>query len=354
MLGCLLAGAIGDALGEGVEFDSIDTIRQRFGAAGLRDYVNPVLGSITDDTQMTLFTLEGLIRAHNATRLRPQVDTTAVMQHAYQRWLHTQGIPWDRAGGPFAAQAQAPDGWLIGNAELFAQRGPGQTCVTALRTFASSGKPATVDNKVNDSKGCGGVMRAAPVAVVSPQPSEVFDIGAASAALTHSHPSGYLPAGVLAVIVRALLHEFGLPEAVQLARDELVRRVDHEETLAALDAAVSLASAGRPEPERLAAELGGGWVGEEALAIAVCAALASRDLSDGLLLAVNHSGDSDSTGAICGNILGALHGTAAIPADWRSALELRAVIEQLCADALAEFGPEPPRAQDWIQRYPPW
>ncbi|MBK8809431.1 MAG: ADP-ribosylglycohydrolase family protein [Acidobacteria bacterium] len=60
--------------------------------------------------------------------------------------------------------------------------------------------------------------------------------------------------------------------------------------------------------------LGGGWVGEEALAISIyCSLVSENDLSGALLLAVNHSGDSDSTGAITGNILGALHGIGAIP-----------------------------------------
>ena len=83
----------------------------------------------------------------------------------------------------------------------------------------------------------------------------------------------------------------------------------------------------------------------------MCAALAARDMRHGLLLAVNHSGDSDSTGAICGNILGAIHGTAAIPAEWLATLELRDVIEQVTRDALAEFGAAPP---NWGDRYPAW
>jgi ADP-ribosylglycohydrolase len=70
-----------------------------------------------------------------------------------------------------------------------------------------------------------------------------------------------------------------------------------------------------------------------------------------LLLAVNHSGDSDSTGATCGNILGAIDGMKAIPAEWLATLELRDVIERLARDALAEFGPAPP---DWGDRYPAW
>src|SRR5699024_6849945 len=52
--------------------------------------------------------------------------------------------------------------------------------------------------------------------------------------------------------------------------------------------------------------LGEGWVAEEALAIAVfCAVRYQDDFAAAIRAAVNHKGDSDSTGAICGNILGA-------------------------------------------------
>lgn len=62
---CLLGGAIGCALGAAVEFDSLSGIRNRFGPEGIQHYVNAYggLGRITDDTQMTLFTAEGLLRA---------------------------------------------------------------------------------------------------------------------------------------------------------------------------------------------------------------------------------------------------------------------------------------------------
>jgi ADP-ribosylglycohydrolase len=143
---------------------------------------------------------------------------------------------------------------------------------------------------------------------------------------------------MLAVIVQQLLSGFDLVAATSVARAELLRWPGHGEQLAALDTAVELASRGRPTPEQLAERLGGGWVGEEALAIAVCAALAARGLPDGLLLAVNHSGDSDSTGSIAGNILGAMHGVGAIPASWLSQLELREVITTLALDAVTEFG----------------
>ncbi|MFD7657634.1 ADP-ribosylglycohydrolase family protein [Actinosynnema sp. NPDC059797] len=319
--GSLLAGAVGDALGGSIEFDRIDRIRGRFGPSGLTDYAPAYgrLGAITDDTQMTLFTLEGLLLAR-----RRGSDPVHEVRMAYGRWLRTQGGP------------EAPhDGWLLDVPELHQQRAPGNTCLTALR----SGVLGTVDNPINDSKGCGAVMRAAPVALWSDDPREVFDLAAATGALTHGHPSGYLSAGVLAVLVQQVLAGAGLLEAVGRARAELVGRPGHEEQLSLLDLAVELGTRGvRPTPEVIETALGGGWVGEEALAIAVLTALAARDLPDGLLLAVNHSGDSDSTGALCGNLLGARDGAGAIPSHWSSELELADVVDRLAGEAAEVFG----------------
>ena len=88
---------------------------------------------------------------------------------------------------------------------------------------------------------------------------------------------------------------------------------------------------GQPSPEQLES-LGAGWVAEEALAIAVCCALAAKDFRDGVLLAVNHSGDSDSTGSIAGNLLGVQFGVNTIPHTWLEKLELRDAIERLAVD----------------------
>ncbi|QFZ23568.1 ADP-ribosylglycohydrolase family protein [Saccharothrix syringae] len=319
--GSLLAGAVGDALGGSIEFDRIDRIRGRFGPSGLTDYAPAYgrLGAITDDTQMTLFTLEGLVLAR-----RRGSDPVHEVRVAYGRWLRTQGGP------------EVPrDGWLLDVPGLHDQRAPGNTCLTALR----SGVLGTVDNPINDSKGCGAVMRAAPVALWSDDVAEVFELAAATGALTHGHPSGYLSAGVLAVLVQQLLAGAALPDAIRTARAELVGWTGHEEQLSLLDLAVELGTRGvRPTPEVIETALGGGWVGEEALAIAVLTALAARDLADGLLLAVNHSGDSDSTGALCGNLLGARDGVAAIPGHWLADLELADVLDRLLAEAIEVFG----------------
>jgi ADP-ribosylglycohydrolase len=88
------------------------------------------------------------------------------------------------------------------------------------------------------------------------------------------------------------------------------------------------------------AELGSGWVAEEALAIALYAALARPrpgQFLDALSLAVTHSGDSDSTGAICGNILGAWHGETALPPQLAFEVEGRGTILQLADDFAWEF-----------------
>ena len=346
VLGCVLAGAAGDALGAPVEFASIEEIRGRFGDHGIADYAPAfgVTGAVTDDTQMTLFTVEGVLRAHVRRRVTGDVNVSGALHRAYTRWLYTQDVPVPR---PMVT------GRLITEPGLYAQRAPGNTCLTALRDTAEGSRTGTIDRPLNDSKGCGGVMRAAPVALWPGTPAEIFVLGAESAALTHGHPSGYLAGGALAVLVRQLLHGEPLDAAIDQARTELAGWRGHDEVSTALDNAILLAGKGRPTPEAIAERLGGGWVAEEALAIGVCAALAADDLGDGLRLAVNHSGDSDSTGSICGNILGARDGVDAVPARLADHVELRWLIEPLVGDALAEFGEQPPFDNNWLARYPP-
>jgi ADP-ribosylglycohydrolase len=113
----------------------------------------------------------------------------------------------------------------------------------------------------------------------------------------------------------------------------------------------------RPTPRRIE-QLGGGWVAEEALAIGLWCALSADSLEDGVIRAVNHSGDSDSTGLIAGHFLGLLRGPEAIPARWVDNLELRDVIERIALDislvpgAYRNDGSEASRAI-W-ERYPGW
>jgi ADP-ribosylglycohydrolase len=322
--GCLLGGATGDALGAPVEFDSLAEIRARFGPEGVREFASAYgrVGSITDDTQMTLFTAEGLILAARARVFPERSGTVRIVHRAYLRWLRTQG---SRSSHPTFARTS--EGWLMGVEALGHRRSPGKTCVAALR----NARMGRVEHPLNTSKGCGGVMRIAPVGLALAG-GDPFRLGCELAALTHGHPTGYLAAGFLALVLRDLVSGARLEVSVGEALEELVRWPGHEECAAAVEGALERSRIGSPTPGTVES-LGAGWVAEEALGIALYCAFVAPDLPGGLRLAVNHGGDSDSTGAITGNLLGAMLGKAAIPDEWLAALELRAEIERI-ADEL--------------------
>lgn len=332
---CLLAGAAGDALGAAVEFSSAQEIFSRFGPGGIRDFASAYgrIGAITDDTQMSLFTAEGLMRAWVRWCNRGLSSPVSVVSAAHVRWLETQGVAHPLLEGQL-------DGWLIGIKELHARRAPGSTCLSALRVMDSFGNPAN-----NQSKGCGGVMRVAPVGMFEAsamQPGAhgssggtAFDLGCAIAGITHGHPTGKLASGLFADIISQLLQGTSLPDAIEHGRAILRQHPDHEETVTIVGRACELA-ARSSDLAAIPEELGEGWIAEEALAMSLYAALVAPDLESGVILAVNHGGDSDSTGSIAGNLLGAMYGLDAIPQRWLTDLELREVIEEV-ADDLASM-----------------
>jgi ADP-ribosylglycohydrolase len=303
ILGCLLGGAFGDALGAPIEFwgserVARDCIRGSFTEHFLPTHYGAELGLITDDTQMTLFTLEALLRWRDD----PKLDPMRELHASYLQWWDTQRLESPPAGASGLAAQQ----WL------YARRAPGVTCSSALdaaRTSGKLGEPA-----VNDSKGCGGVMRAAPFGLIGlDAPGE---LAAGAAGLTHGHPVGQVSAGALAVIIDRIMSGNPLPIAIESTITWSEQAGDGGETAAALRRAVDLADSGAPPSQRLVESLGGAWVGEEALAISVYCALVFQEadgIAPALELAVLHGGDSDSTGAICGNILGACHGADDLP-----------------------------------------
>jgi len=342
--GSLLGGAVGDALGAGIEFSSLAQIRGRFGPRGVADYVEAYgrRGAITDDTQMTLFTAEGLIRAAVRLETKGICHPPSVVHHAYLRWLLQQG-----EAPPIETST---DGWLYDALHQQGPRAPGLTCLAALRAAESFGAPAVARN---NSKGCGGVMRVAPVGLFAGRlngDAAVFRLASEVAALTHGHATGHLAAGYFAVLIAALLDGFPLFGALERADAALAVYPQGEEVKAAVAAARALASRGPPDPEALAT-LGRGWVADEALAIAVACALTAEDFAAGILRAVNHSGDSDSTGALAGNILGVMLGEEAIPEPWLNQLEVREVIARIAGD-LADIVTGARTAEDLWTDYP--
>lgn len=301
--GCLLGGAMGDALGYPIEFMNMDSIHRDIGPEGVTKMSVP--GLISDDTQMTLFTAEAVLSG------RPESEWIDTVHLAYLRWYYTQT---EEKVGP----EQDFTAGLLKEDRLFRWRMPGNTCMHML----SLGRTGSMNHPYNMSKGCGGIMRVAPCAVMS----DPFLRACEAAAITHDHPSGYLSAGAFAQILAGLMAEHTLEESIAEARARLVTFPGHEEVLAQIDSAVEL-SATNPGDEGQLETLGGGWVGEETLGIALyCALSYPDDFEKALLLAVNHSGDSDSTGAVCGNIMGMKLGAGAWPEKWRKYLELNELI----------------------------
>lgn len=323
--GCLLGGAAGDALGYAIEFDDEKTIFSKYGEAGIQNFdLDFTSGEaiISDDTQMTLFTAEGILLADNPYIYK---DFIYGVFEAYQDWYRTQMF----------RMRPSKKIWLSDIPELNQRRAPGNTCLSAL----GSGKFGGIDEPINNSKGCGGVMRVAPIGLFYSQDKLSIDVidrfGASAAALTHGHPMGYISAAGLVHIVNLAVYkpEMSLKEIV----DDMIEKVPAlfiDEAAGfcikfqdLMRKAVKLAEEKEVNDLDAIHQLGEGWVGEETLAIAIyCALRHENDFDKALTASVNHRGDSDSTGSVTGNILGAYLGLQDIPEKYLKNLELRKTI----------------------------
>lgn len=276
-------------------------------------------GAYSDDTQLTIATAVGLLRGLQRWRRTHLEEMCADVYDRYQAWLSLQDVPSQ-------------------------SRYPGTTCLSALRR----GRPGEVDDPVNDSKGSGGIMRIAPVGLAF-EPCRAFEMGTEIAALTHCHPSGYLSAGAFAELVSRCARGDELTSAVTETRELLLGWEDCEETLEKLDLAMELfvSEADVDEAYEL---LGEGWVAEEALGVALFSALSfPEDFVEGVLAAVNITGDSDTTGALTGSLLGSLLGHDSIPDEWARDVEDAGLLLELADDLYDAFVNDVPLS--W-EKYP--
>lgn len=290
-IGCMIGAAFGDSLGAAVEFMQLPAIRTRYGIRGIQRcrpvYGHPA-GSITDDTQMALATAAGITCAmeHNMA-----ADVSIIRYQlwcSYQRWLVSQNRPENC-------------------------RAPGSTCLSALR-----GKIAGSQSRpLNHSAGCGAIMRVHPVGIAYSQyPTQAFSIGMESGVLTHGHVNGYVPAGAFATVIAWLMQGKDFFEAVMAMRQELCRLPVNRSagTIEAVDLGMQTLLSDDPaetidQTIRCHGSSGGGWQGHDALAITLYAVRhAPADPIRAVQIAVNHSGDSDSTGSLAGAIMGAWYG----------------------------------------------
>lgn len=338
--GCLLGGAAGDALGFAVEFTPDYAIFNHYGANGITEYeLDEKTGKalISDDTQMTLFTANGLLVGDTRSCMRGiQGWPRVYVATAYQDWLFTQNHFFSNR----TQHGYDWKSWLCDVPELYARRAPGMTCLSAL-TKESEDVQDYIENPRNDSKGCGGVMRIAPLALNYQMEMDRLDMEAAQiAAITHGHSLGYMPAAVLCHIINRIVFKSEVRrslkdivvEAKQTAEKIFTGDSHLQELTDIIERAIILSENDREDLENIK-ELGQGWVAEETLAIAIyCSLRYENDFSKGIIAAVNHSGDSDSTGAVTGNILGALVGYSEIEDKWKKNLECADVILEMADD----------------------
>ncbi len=312
---CLYGGAIGDAFGYEIEFSSIGSIKSRYGKAGLQQ---PVFQNgkliVSDDTQMTLFTLEAI---NTCDAQSPKTEVVERIRLAYLDWYHTQ------LKNP---ETYSYTGTIGHSKILHVMRAPGNCCMSSM----AGGGPGTPEAPINDNKGCGGVMRVAPIGLFPEKwnANQVFELAMRAAAITHTHPTGYLASGTIAVVIRYMMDGDDLSEAIHQATGILTNYRGHEETLFKVQHAVELTGSDL-KPLQAVGALGEGWIAEEALAIGLYAAMKGKDFVDVIRIGANHSGDSDSTASIAGQLYGAWKGTEEIPKEWIKSLDVLELIEQL-------------------------
>jgi ADP-ribosyl-[dinitrogen reductase] hydrolase len=289
LLGCLLGGAIGDALGHFYE-----------GSQPSEVVIEDHPWCLSDDTQLTLATCEGIIEADG------RVDP-AVIAGRFAVWHREQRVT-----------------------------GMGSSTLKALAELVQGGHWALVGRRGERAAGNGAAMRSAPLGFFL----DIDDIEDPYARrtlrdvcrITHHNDEAY--AGALAVVaaVRAAWTGAWTGDAtlLQMAIDRLpdtaVRDRLHE--LIQVERDLSL----RALAERFGCS---GWV-VESVPLALCAAQRVRALGFEAMLRelVGVGGDADTLASMAGQIAGTLLGQAGLPAAWLARLPERARIEQT-ATALA-------------------
>ena len=345
--GSLIGGAIGDALGYAVEFSSLNAILKKYGENGIADYaLNPDgIAEFSDDTQMSLFTAEGLLNAVVGGKTFEK-DVVPYISTAYEHWYYTQG----------RAPLKMRKSWLTHIKVLWSRRAPGNTCMSALQTI-SLPKDAPV---INNSKGCGGVMRVAPIGIFSAAHPRLLDLEHAGD-ITHKHPlSTYSSMALAMIIADCIAHDNVDQEKFQFIVINRVFKLlglyfKEETQLSELQKlvqqAIDFAVSDKTDTDAIR-ELGEGWVSEETLAIAVFSVMRYiNNFEKCIRCAVNHDGDSDSTGAIAGNIIGAILGYSAIPQKYLINLEIHDVLLSV-ADDLGGFSSPEQMKERYVNHQP--
>lgn len=347
--GCLLGGALGDMLGAPVEgIFSLAKIREQYGDKGItapQPYVcswqkvdQSGIGAITDDTTMQATTLAAMMVANSQPHL--------IHQAAWQGYINW-GVRQEE-GLRILPHLDLTVAWPDEIRPFWFCSGAGRGTIAALASgrMGSIENPLTYDTEVRGQRvtgpneGCGGMMRVASLAFW-PHAADKFRLGAENAAITNSAPNAYLAAGAICNMVESVANGLSLSDAFNV----MTRRLRKEaEASMVLHTATSAWAAARKPVSLDAMDALPGKLGHsnKFMALPVLAqtmyALSAHEhhglpFKETLTLAVSHSGDSDSVGAITGNVLGVKLKPAGLPQDWLGDLQMRYSLKQLAVKA---------------------
>jgi len=302
------AGAIGDSFGYNVEFQSWEHIRITYGGPIMFSNCDNYIAS--DDTQMTLFCLEALKNNH-----QNNDNNEDILKRIYEYYLDWNATQYHDLviKNDFSKQK-----------ELQKRQAPGRTCLTAL----GSGRCGTMENKINDSKGCGGIMRVAPIAFLNKNLDDIIYLGNMQAAITHGHPEGYLSSGFFAGLLYLGLKGFSFEDAYKEVKAKISLNKESKDFINYLNNLENNLETEFNNPNDMTEILGEGWTGETALGLAVYAFKHGKSFEHALVISTNHRGDSDSTASMAGQLFAAFNDLDSEDLEVYNNIDLKNVIDK--------------------------
>jgi ADP-ribosylglycohydrolase/fructose-1,6-bisphosphatase/inositol monophosphatase family enzyme len=300
--GCLLGQLAGDSLGALVEFQPAGSIVRSYPEGGPSELADDgphsiMAGQPTDDSELALLLARSLVRKGGF----DAGDVASLYASWFHGWLHAEGAgaascshpgcrPFDFGGATAQALEPVRPHHLVGN--------------SAAITCRSSANPGSQAN--------GALMRVSPIGIWGWQlPSaEVDEAARADASLTHPHPICQAASGLFAATIAHAVAEGGTPTEVYGWALAWARERDvPEPVMAALQHAAT-----SPPDDYMHQQ---GWV-LIALQNAFYQLVNAPGAAEGVVRTVRSGGDTDTNGAICGALLGAVYGREAWPEQWRA------------------------------------